>query len=162
MSTQSIIEKLLFGRPTLYRIKRFLIAEVIWRLVLSGIFRMQPNPAPDLTRLFTGQCVLVAACGLGDVSTGPPISGAARVVAFDLSRQFAVACAQTRPDWQVYCGDLLSIPHRDNQFAVSVIYSTLHHVPTDAADVLAELGRITAGRIVLVEGVVPPSGLLRH
>jgi hypothetical protein len=42
------------------------------------------------------------------------------------------------------------------------MYSAFHHVPADALDVLAELNRVTDGRILIVEGVVPGRGLLRQ
>lgn len=161
MVKSNFLERLLFGRPTLYRLKRFLIEVVIWRVILAGVCRMKPNAMPDLTALFAGRRVLLAACGPGDVMTGPAIDSAAQVAAFDLSPEFAASCAGRRPAWKVYCGDLFHLPHRPAQFDVSVLYSTLHHLPTDAAAALAELARITTGRIVIVEGVVPHAGLLR-
>ena len=44
---------------------------------------------------------------------------------------------------------------------MSVLYSTLHHFPPGARAALAELARVTRGRIVLLEGLVPERGLLR-
>jgi SAM-dependent methyltransferase len=161
MTRPPFIERVLFGAPALYRAKRFLIEVLLWRWILAGVFRLPANPLPNLASVFAGRRVLLAACGPGDVLTGPPITGAATVVAFDLSKAFVAACARCRPDWKVYAGDLLRIPHRDGSFDVAVLYSTLHHIPADAASVLRELGRVTAGCVVLVEGVVPASGLLR-
>jgi SAM-dependent methyltransferase len=161
MVKPSRIETLLFGRPALYRAKRFLIEVVLWRVVLAGIFRLKPNAMPDMTATFAGRRVLLAACGPGNASTGPLISRAAGVTAFDISPQFAVTCARSQPDWKVYCGDLLHLPHRNRAFDVSVLYSALHHLPMNAAEVLSELARTTDGQIVLVESVVPKEGLLR-
>ena len=151
-----------FGRPALYRLKQFVIEVVIWRVVLSGLFRLHPRPMPSLRETFVGRRVLVAACGPGHVFTGPPVEGADEVVAFDLSPHFAAACAQHQPQWHVYVGDVLRIPHPDKHFDVSVLYSALHHIPADAALVLAELARVTRDHVVLVEGIVPPTGLLRR
>jgi SAM-dependent methyltransferase len=103
--------------------------------------------------------VLVAACGPGDA--GPPVAGAERVAAFDVSRRFARACRLRHPGWHVTRADLLRIPHADRAFDVSVLYSTLHHFPPGARAALAELARVTRGRIVILEGVVPERGWLR-
>ncbi|MFQ5699044.1 MAG: class I SAM-dependent methyltransferase [Myxococcota bacterium] len=161
MARPSWIERFLFARPSLYGVKRFLIEDVLWRGLLSGVFRMRAHPMPDGAALFRARDVLVAACGPGSPLTGPPVEGCARVTAFDRSPEFAARCARRRPDWQVYCGDLQSIPHADDRFEVSVLYSTLHHLPFDAGLALRELARVTRERIVVVEGVVPPRGLLR-
>jgi len=156
------LARFIFDRPALYRLKRFFVEVVIWRVVLSGLCRLRPHPFPDLSCQYEGRHVLVAACGPGTLLTGPPISEKARVCAFDLSPHFVSACAQRRPDWRVYAGDVLHIPHRDRSFDVTVLYSVLHHVSADAGVVLAELARVTASRIVVVEGVVPPVGWLRN
>lgn len=161
MARQNWIERFLFARPSLYGVKRFLIEEVLWRGLLSGVLRMRLNPMPAGEALFRARNVLVAACGPGNPLTGPPIEGCARVTAFDRSPEFAIRCALLRPDWEVYCGDLQSIPHSDDRFEVSVLYSTLHHLPFDATVALRELARVTRERIVLVEGIVPSRGLLR-
>lgn len=158
----ALAERILFGSPRLYRVKRFLIEEVIWGWLLCGVLRMERRALPDLSERFRARRVLVAACGVGSRATGPPIEGAARVVAFDVSPVFARACARARPDWSVYCGDVTRLPHADGEFEVSVLYSALHHVPVDASRVLAELARVTTGRIVLLEGVLPEDGFLRH
>ena len=151
----------MFRHPRLYQIKRFLIEDVIWGFLLSRVFRLDSHPLPDLAAKYAGRQVLVGACGPGDDITGPPIVGAASVTAFDLSPGFAQVCARRRPEWSVFCGDLLAIPHADDAFEVSVLYSSLHHVPADAEEVLAEVARVTRGRIVLLEGLVPERGITR-
>jgi len=161
MRKQSAAERALFNRPSLYRLKRFLIEEVIWRRILGDLFGLDLRPLPRLDGTFEGREVLIAACGLGRVSTGPPVEGASRVTAFDLSPRFAAECARNRGDWNVYCGDLARIGHRSNSFDVSVLYSTLHHVAASAEQVLTELARVTRGEIVILEGVVPAKGILR-
>jgi len=157
----AFVERALFRHPRLYQIKRFLIEDLLWRFLLSGILRLDAHPLPDLRETFADRRVLVGACGPGDDITGPRVEGAAQVTAFDLSPGFARVCARRRPEWQVYCGDLLDIPHEDAAFDVSVLYSSLHHVPDDAARVLREVARVTRGRIVLLEGLVPERGLAR-
>ncbi|HEY3244323.1 MAG TPA: class I SAM-dependent methyltransferase [Phycisphaerae bacterium] len=156
------IERVLFEHPLLYRFKRFVIERVIWDWILSGILRLSPNPLPEISEYVRGRRVLLAACGPGDVSTGPPIEAAADVVAFDLAPRFAAACRRHRPHWHVYCGDVTQIPCRSRTFDVAVLYSSLHHIPANAAKVLAELARVTHGRIIILEGVLPPHGALRH
>jgi len=158
---RAFVERALFRHPRLYQIKRFLIEDVLWRFLLSGVLRLDAHPLPDLRETFAGRGVLVGACGPGDDITGPRIEGAARVTAFDLSPGFARVCARRRPEWHVYCGDLLDIPHADDAFEVSVLYSSLHHVPIDAARVLQEVARVTRERIVLLEGLVPERGVGR-
>jgi len=159
MAEPSLLERILFGRPRLYALKRFVIEEVLWRWLLGGVLRLDPHPLPDLRDRFAGRRVLVAACGPGDA--GPPLEGADRVTAFDVSPEFAGACRARHPRWHVHCADLVRIPHRDRAFDVSVLYSTLHHFPPGARAALAELARVTRGRIVLLEGLVPERGLLR-
>jgi SAM-dependent methyltransferase len=156
-----LLEKIFFDQPALYKMKRFVIEDVIWKFILSRIFRLKLNPMPDITSKFAGQRVLVAACGPGDVTTGPPIIGASQVTAFDFSRTFATQCAIKRKDWHVYCSDVCNIPHRDNEFDISVIYSSLHHIPIDAQNILRELSRVTQKQIIIVEGLLPTKGLLR-
>jgi SAM-dependent methyltransferase len=162
MAAKAWIERVLFGHPQLYRLKRFLIEDVIWGFLLGGLLRLEPHPLPDLSERFAGRRVLVAACGPGDESTGPSVEAAAGVTAFDLSQNFARDRATRDADWQVYRGDVLRLPHRDDEFDVSVIYSSLHHIPAPAGDVLGELARVSRGSVVLLEGVVPPRGLLRR
>src|SRR5574341_751278 len=116
MVKSNFIERVLFARPALYRLKRFVIEVVIWRGILSGICRLQPHPLPDLSSTFASQRVLLAACGPGSEMTGPALDAASHITAFDLSLQFAHSCAASRPTWAVYCGDLLSLPHRDHEF----------------------------------------------
>ena len=158
---RNLAERVLFDRPLLYRIKRFVIERVIWDFVLSGIFRMDPRPIPERVPDLGGKRVLLAASGPGDATTGPAIDAAAEITAFDLSPHFARACAANHPDWRVYCGNLLSLPHEDDAFDVAVLYSSLHHVPVAAERVLLELSRVSAERVVIVEGVVPERGFLR-
>lgn len=157
-----LAERVLFDRPLLYRIKRFAIERVIWDFVLSGVFRMEPRPLPESLPDLGGKRVLLAASGPGDATTGPALDGAGGITAFDLSPHFARACARNHPDWRVYCGDLLRLPHADRCFDVAVLYSSLHHVPAAAERVVAELARVTAERVVIVEGVVPQRGAMRR
>lgn len=162
MGVKTFVEKLIFTRPTIYRFKYFIIETVIWKWIFTTILGLQQNPLPSLLAVTNGRKVLLAGCGPGHVSTGPSVANAAEVVAFDLSLPFVESCRLNHPDWLVYCGDLLQLPHRDNEFDVVVIYSTLHHVPIDATDILVELCRVSAGKIVILEGVVPERGFLRH
>lgn len=161
MSKQSVVEKLLFEHPLLYRLKRFIIEDIIWQVILCGIFRLKRNPLSDVSSKFSGRSVLVAACGPGDVTTGPRIVGAAQVTAFDLSRRFVESCAKKRKEWNVYCGDLCNIAHPDNTFDISVIYQSLHHIPVDAKNIFGELTRVTSDQIIVVESMVPSKGILR-
>ena len=64
--------------------------------------------------------------------------------------------------WKVCVADVLKLPFSDGEFDISVIYSSLHHIPSSAELVLAELARVAHGHVVLLEGVVPERGLLRH
>ncbi len=155
-------EKLFFGHPGWYRLKYFLIETVIWRWILAGVFRRQVNPVPEIDALLRGRGVLLAACGPGDVSTGPALDAAARVTAFDLSEDFVAACRRNRPSWEVFRGDVLAIERPDRSFDVAALYSSLHHIPAAAERVLAELARVTRERIVVLEGVLPERGLLRQ
>jgi SAM-dependent methyltransferase len=161
-SPQARLASFVFGSPVLYRIKRFVIETLIWRVVLSGLFRLEPHAMPDLAPVYGGRRVLLAACGPGTALTGPPLADTATVFAFDLSWKFVAACTRSRPRWRVYAGDVLHLPHRGQSFDVAVAYSVLHHIADDARVILAELARVSTERIVVVEGVVPPSGWLRH
>lgn len=106
--------------------------------------------------------MLLAACGPGDVSTGPIIDGAAEVYACDVSQSFANACRGNRPRWHVCVANVVKLPFVDGQFDVAAIYSSLHHISSSAESVLLELSRVTHGRIILLEGVVPEKGILRR
>lgn len=152
---------MLFANPALYKLKCFIIETVIWKWILCGAFHLKPRPLTDTEELFRGLRVLMAACGPGDVSTGPSVDTAAEVLAFDVSPTFAKTCHQNRPTWNVSVADVLKLPFPDDEFDISVIYSSLHHIPNSAELVLAELARVTRSRIVFLEGVVPEKGLLR-
>jgi SAM-dependent methyltransferase len=154
-------ERFLFGSPLFYRLKHLVIEKVIWRGLLGGVLRFPANPLPDLAALYAGKRVLLAACGPGNVTTGPSLASAAEIVAFDLSPEFARACKANHPDWEVFSGDIHAIPYPDGAFDVAVVYSSLHHIGADAGRVVEELARVTRDRIVVVEGVVPTRGPLR-
>jgi SAM-dependent methyltransferase len=158
----SIAERALFDHPRLYRLKYFLIETVIWRWVFAGLLRREIRPVPAIDEVFRGKHVLLAACGPGDVSTGPPLDAAMRVAAFDVSHEFVAACRAKRPSWEVFAADVLQIPRPDRSYDVSAVYSSLHHIPAEVDAVLAELARVARERIVVVEGVVPQRGLLRR
>ncbi len=161
-TTASFAERFLFSKPVFYKLKCFLIQTVIWKWILSGLFRMNPRVLSDTDGLFVGQRVLVAACGPGDVTTGPSVDAAAEISAFDISTEVVQACQRNRPTWKVRQADVLHLPYADGEFDVTVIYSALHHIPANAADVLAELARVSSKRVVFMEGVVPPKGLFRR
>jgi hypothetical protein len=78
--SSSLPEKVLFANPTLYKLKCFVIETVIWKWLLCGVFRLKPRPLTDTEQLFRGQRVLMAACGPGDVSTGPSVDSAFQVL----------------------------------------------------------------------------------
>jgi SAM-dependent methyltransferase len=158
----SLPEKVLFANPALYKLKCLLIETVIWKWLLCGVFRLKPRPLTDTEQLFRGQRVLMAACGPGDVSTGPSVDSASQVLAFDVSPTFVETCKKNRPTWNVCVADVLKLPFADGEFDTSAIYSSLHHIPTSAELVLAELARVTRSRVIFLEGVVPEKGLLRH
>ena len=157
---ESLAERVLFGHPLVYRIKYFLIETVIWRWVFEGLLRRPVNPVPRLDDLVAGRHVLLAACGPGDVSTGPPLDGAARVSAFDLAPRFVEACRRNRPAWEVFEADILAVPRPARSYDVAALYSSLHHIPADAGLILAELARLARERVIVVEGVLPERGLL--
>ena len=157
----SVAERVLFGHPRFYRLKFFLIETVIWRWIFAGIFRRRVNPVPVIDDLIRGKHVLLAACGPGDVSTGPALDAAAAVTAFDLSEEFVLACRRRRPTWDVFQGNILAIARPDKSHDLAALYSSLHHIPAEAERVLAELARVTRERIVILEGVLPETGLLR-
>lgn len=157
-----IHEKILFDHPVLYKIKGLIIEGLIWNIILGRIFRMKSNPLPDISGNFVGRRVLIASCGPNDSTIGPPIVGASKVTAFDLSYTFATKCATKRKDWNVYCGDVCNMPHRDKEFDISVIYVSLHHIPVDAQKILGEMARVTRERIIIVECLLPARGLLRR
>src|SRR5208282_5786229 len=71
-------------------------------------------------------------------------------------------CKKNHPSWTVFRGDITEIPYEEGEFDLSLIYSSLHHIPIHAEKVLGELARVTRGRILILEGVVPESGLLRR
>lgn len=151
----------IFGMPLVYRIKCFLIERVLWRWVMVGLLGCEAHPMPDLRELFEGKSVLVAACGPGNVTTGPPVEGAAEVSAFDLSGGFVRACKANRPEWKVFQGDALRLPCRDGTFDVVTLYSALHHIPAPAEEILREIARVSRGQVAIVEGLLPARGALR-
>ena len=159
---KSAAEKILFSNPSIYRAKCFLIETVIWKWLLGGVFRLKQCPIGDTEALFRGRQVLLAACGPGKVSTGPSIESAAEIYAFDISRDFVKTCRINRPRWNVCQADALILPYADGAFEVSVIYSALHHMSARADLILAELARVSRSRVVILEGVVPQTGLLRR
>jgi ubiquinone/menaquinone biosynthesis C-methylase UbiE len=157
-----LAEKAFFENPGLYRAKRFIIETVIWKWILSGTLGLEPHAMPDVSDLVCGKRILIAACGPGDVSTGPSLDAAAHVTAFDISPEFVEACRKNRPDWTVSVADVANLPYGEGEFDVAVIYSSLHHIPIAAEAVIRELARVTRGHVLLVEGVVPERGLLRR
>jgi ubiquinone/menaquinone biosynthesis C-methylase UbiE len=159
---RAFAEELFFHNPAFYKAKRFVIETVIWKWVLSGVLRLQPHPLPDMTSLFEGKRVLLAACGPGDVSTGPSPDLAKEVVAFDISQEFVDACKRNHPTWTVFKGDIAKVPYTDGEFDLALIYSSLHHIPIHAEVVLKELARVTRGEIMILEGIVPERGPLRR
>lgn len=159
---KSLAEKILFSNPVFYRLKCFLIETVIWKWLLGGVFRLEQRSIGDTEPLFEGKRVLLAACGPGNVSTGPSIESAAEIYAFDISHDFVKTCRINRPRWNVCRADAFRLPYADGSFEVSAIYSALHHMPNRADLVLAELARVSRSRIVILEGVVPQTGLLRR
>jgi ubiquinone/menaquinone biosynthesis C-methylase UbiE len=162
MRPLALAERFFFENPVFYKAKCFVIETVIWKWTLSGVFRLQPHPMPDMTDAFRDKRVLVAACGPGDVHTGPQPDAAREVVAFDISKEFVESCKKNHPSWTVFQGDIVDIPYPEGEFDLAVIYSSLHHIPIHAEKVLAELARVTRGHILIVEGVVPERGLLRR
>jgi ubiquinone/menaquinone biosynthesis C-methylase UbiE len=142
MRPWALAEKVVFENPLFYRAKCFVIETVIWKWILSGAFGLEPNEMPDVSDILRGKRILIAACGPGDVSTGPSVDAAGEVVAFDVSPQFVEACRKNRPNWEVFVGDIANIPFPDGSFDVAVIYSSLHHIPIHAETVLAELSRV--------------------
>jgi SAM-dependent methyltransferase len=150
---------ILFRYPLLYRFKHFLIEKVIWRWLL---FWLPLNPMPDISGFIRGKRILLAACGPGTVSTGPPIDAASRIFAFHISREFVISCQHNHPNWHICCGDALHIPFKSATFNVAVMYPVLHHIPAEAIAVLDELKRISNKSIIIVEGVVPERGWLRR
>ncbi|MEJ2069031.1 MAG: methyltransferase domain-containing protein [Syntrophobacterales bacterium] len=151
--------EILFKYPLLYRFKHFLIERVIWRWLL---FWLPLNPMPDISDFIRGKRLLLAACGPGGVSTGPPIDAASYIFAFDISQAFVISCKHNHPNWHICCGDALHIPCQSEAFDVVVQYSALHHIPADASVVLAELKRVSNKFIIIVEGIVPERGWLRR
>ncbi len=158
---RATLEQLLFGHPQFYRLKFLLVERLIWGRLLGGVCGMKARPFPDLARFYSGKRVLLAACGPGNVTTGPALDAAADVVAFDLSAEFARACRENHPDWEVFEGDIAAIPYPAGAFDVVALYSALHHIALPAEQVLRELARVSRGHVVVVEGVVPPRGALR-
>jgi ubiquinone/menaquinone biosynthesis C-methylase UbiE len=154
--------RILFRHPAIYRIKYCVIETVIWRWLFSGLLRVDLRPLTETDGLFCGLRIFLAACGPGDVSTGPSIDSAAEIFACDISPEFALACRNNQPRWQVGVADVVRLPYADGAFDVSAVYSSLHHIPAHADQVLAELARVTRSRIVILEGVVPRKGLLRR
>jgi len=151
--------EILFRYPLLYRCKHFLIEKVIWRWLL---FWLPLNPMPDISGFIGGKRLLLAACGPGAVSTGPPLDAAGHIFAFDISQEFVISCKYNHPNWYICCGDALHIPFQSQAFDVAVLYSALHHIPAEASAVLAELKRVSNKFIIVVEGVVPERGWLRR
>jgi ubiquinone/menaquinone biosynthesis C-methylase UbiE len=162
MRPWALAERVFFENPLFYRAKCFVIETVIWKWVLAGAFGLEPNPMPEVGDLLRGKKVLIAACGPGDVSTGPSVDAATDVTAFDISPEFVEACRKNRPGWTVFVGDIVDIPYPADSFDVAVIYSSFHHIPIEASKVLRELSRVTRGKILIVEGLVPERGLLRR
>ena len=156
------IERFLFSLPRMYAFKRWFIEVFIWRYIMSGMLRMKLNPMPSIDGCFAGKRVLLGACGPGDATTGPSIDAASQILSFDISANFAQRCLANRPGWFVFQADALHIPLPDGASDVTVLYSALHHIPTPAQHVLAELQRVSNGCLVIVEGVVPASGILRR
>ncbi len=156
------LDKAIFSSPAVYRLKCFVIETIIWKWLLSGIFRLEQRPVPDELTVCEGKHVILAACGLGDESTGPSIESASSVVAFDMSHAFVSICKDHHPDWFVYRGDVLNLPHDDNAFDQAIIYSSLHHISEDATQVVLELSRVSRDKITVLESVIPSSGLLRY
>ncbi len=142
--------------------KCFIIETVIWKWLLSGLFRLEPRPIPERLENTHNKRVLLVGCGPGHVSTGPSIRDGAQITATDLSFPFVQSCQKYHPDWSIYCGDLTQLPHGENQFDMVVIYSTLHHIPLDAIEVFRELARVSKHRLVILEGIIPQHGILRR
>lgn len=128
--------------------------------------RRSPDPgAPDLlARLLAavdpGERVLDAGCGQGTPVLAA-LTGAARAVGLDVSREQLELAADAVPGAALVRGDVTRLPFRADSFGAATAYHSLIHVPlADHGTVLREFARVLRpGALLLVtEGSEPWEG----
>jgi ubiquinone/menaquinone biosynthesis C-methylase UbiE len=121
--------------------------------------RRSPDPgAPDLlARLLAavdpGERVLDAGCGQGTPVLAA-LTGTARAVGLDVSREQLGLAADAVPGAALVRGDLTRLPFRAGSFDAATAYHSLIHVPlADHGTVLSEFARVLrSGALLLVTG----------
>jgi demethylmenaquinone methyltransferase/2-methoxy-6-polyprenyl-1,4-benzoquinol methylase len=109
----------------------------------------------------TGDRVLDAACGTGDLAVADLRAGAARVTGLDFSEQMLVRAKKKAPSIEWVRGDMLALPFADATFDAYTVGFGVRNV-ADLSLALREACRVLRpdGRIAILE-ITRPRGPLR-
>ena len=110
----------------------------------------------------TGQRILDVCCGTGQFASAVDC----KYIGIDLQQEFVKAAARahaSRPQTDFFVMDALRLAFKDKEFDKALSVNSLHHFSDDdACRVLAELKRVTRGRVIIVDADGTPTGLLRR
>ena len=108
----------------------------------------------------SGDRVLDACCGTGDLAVAASAAGAARVVGVDFSERMLERARRKAPLLEWVQADVLALPFEDGSFDAAVVGFGIRNVE-DLERALRELRRVLApgGRVGILE-ITTPRGLL--
>jgi demethylmenaquinone methyltransferase/2-methoxy-6-polyprenyl-1,4-benzoquinol methylase len=108
----------------------------------------------------TGDRVLDACCGTGDLAVAARRAGAAEVVGLDFSERMLERARRKAPELEFVQGDVLALPFDDASFDAAVVGFGVRNVENLEAG-LAELRRVLrpGGRLGILE-ITTPRGFL--
>ncbi len=109
----------------------------------------------------TGDAVLDAACGTGDLALADARAGAGRVVGLDFSEAMLARARRKAPQLEWVRGDALALPFEDASFDAATVGFGVRNL-ADLEAGLAELRRVLrpGGRLGVLE-ITRPAGPLR-
>ena len=112
------------------------------------------------TGLLPGRAALDVACGSGKLTAElAKLAGEGRVVGLDFSPQMLEIARRAHPAIEFLEGDALNLPFEDSTFDASTIAFGLRNL-ADPIRGLREMRRVTSGRVVVLEFVRPPKGIV--
>jgi demethylmenaquinone methyltransferase / 2-methoxy-6-polyprenyl-1,4-benzoquinol methylase len=108
----------------------------------------------------TGDTVLDACCGTGDLARDAQRAGASRVVGLDFSERMLERARRKVPTAELVRGDILALPFADGEFDAAVVGFGVRNVES-LERALAELRRVLrpGGRLAILE-ITRPRGVL--
>jgi demethylmenaquinone methyltransferase/2-methoxy-6-polyprenyl-1,4-benzoquinol methylase len=130
------------------------------RIMTAGLdMRWRRLAASSAVR--TGDRVLDAACGTGDLAIADLRAGAGRVTGLDFSERMLERARRKQPSIEWVQGDMLALPFADATFDAATVGFGVRNV-ADLELALRELRRVLrpGGRLAILE-ITQPRGMLR-